>query len=169
VTAVSRAKLEIRATQDPSGQAAARASRARLGHLVTSATPARPDQLELLVSPGRQVHRVRLAIRVIPVSRDPRDRLDNLDKPVHRVIPDQQVALELPGPLGPKVNLVSRVSLVSLELLEHQVHRAQLDHLVQPVSPELKVPKDHRVLRVRPDRRVQLGQRVRLETLDRLE
>jgi hypothetical protein len=100
---------------------------------------------------------------------DPRVRLGNLDKLVHRVTLDQPVALELPGPPGPKVNLVSRVNLVSLELQEHQVRLAQLDHLVLPVSLELKVPKDHRVLRVRPDRKVQLGQRVRLETPEQLE
>jgi hypothetical protein len=163
VTVVNRVKLAIRASPDPSGQVAAQVSRARLGHRVTRASLAKLDPPELLALLAQLDLRVSLETLDIPVSRDQRVHLDNLVRQVHRETPDRLVTRAVPGLLGSKVSSVSRVSLVSLELLGLQVRLVEPERQVQLVKLDQPVHRDFRVPRVRPDRRVKLDQRVLLE------
>lgn len=168
-TVACRARRAIRASPDKSGQVVAQVSRARLGRRATRASPGKLDPVELLALPVQPVHRVWLETPDTPASRDRRVRLDSLARQVRRVTPGQLVTPAVPGLLGSKVNLVSRVNLVSLELLEHQVRLVLPVRPVQLVKLEIPDHQDLRVPRVRPDKRVKLDQRVPPETSEQLE
>lgn len=168
-TADNRVQPAIRASLAPSGQVVVQVSRARLGHRATRATPDKPDPPELLALLVRLVLRVSLETRDIPVSKDLRVRRDNPVRQGHRETPGRRVTRAVPGRLDSKVSSVSRVSLVSLELLELQVRLVEPEGRVQLVKLDRPDHRDSRVRRVRPDRRVKLGRRVQPETSVLLE